>query len=68
MKELFFLVEEEPEGGYSARALGESIITQGETLEELKRNIKDALDCHFEDKKPRIIRLHIVHEEILSYV
>jgi len=52
----------------SLHALGESIFTQGEILEELKKNVKDAIDCHFEDKDPKIIRLHIVHDEILSYV
>ena len=68
MDELYFLVEESPEGGYTARALGESIFTQGETLADLKENIKDAVDCHFERGKPKLIRLHIVHDEILSYV
>ena len=29
MSELVFLVEEDPEGGYTARALGESIFTGG---------------------------------------
>lgn len=67
MNELIFLVEEAPEGGYSARALGESIFTQAESIEELHRNIKDAVLCHFEaGKAPRIIRLHFVHEEVMA--
>ena len=69
MNEIIFLVEEDLEGGYVAKALGESIITQGDTLEELKKNIKDAVNCHFEeDQKPKIIRLHIVKEEVLPNV
>ncbi len=69
MNEIIFLVEEDIEGGYIAKALGESIITQGETLEELKKNIKDAVNCHFEEEqKPKIIRLHIVKEEVLPNV
>jgi predicted RNase H-like HicB family nuclease len=44
MNEIIFLIEEAPEGGYNARALGESIFTQGETFEETKKNIKDAVD------------------------
>ena len=69
MNEIIFLVEEDIEGGYIAKALGESIITQGETLEELKKNIKDAVNCHFEEnQKPKIIRLHIVKEEVLPNV
>jgi len=67
MDELFFLVEESPDGGYSARALGFSIFTQGETLAELRSNIKDAIDCHFDEKKPKMIRLHFVRDEILAY-
>jgi hypothetical protein len=67
MDELYFLVEEVPEGGYTARALGESIFTQGESLDELKLNIRDAVDCHYDTEKPKILRLHIVRDEILSY-
>ncbi|MGN7203336.1 2-oxoisovalerate dehydrogenase [Pedobacter sp. SAFR-022] len=66
MNELIFLVEEDLEGGYAAKALGESIFTDGETLEVLKVNIKEAVRCHFEeDKLPKILRLHLVKEEIL---
>lgn len=59
MKEIIFLIEEDPEGGYNAQALGESIFTQGETTEELKENIKDALRCHFDNENDihKIIRL-----------
>lgn len=66
--EIIFLVEEDPESGYAARALGYSIFTEGETIEELKRNIKDALHCHFDkaEEIPQIIRLHIVKEEVVA--
>lgn len=47
MNEIIFLVEPAIEGGYTAKALGESIFTEGDDLEELRANIKDALDCHF---------------------
>jgi predicted RNase H-like HicB family nuclease len=69
MTEIIFVVEKDPESGYNARALGHSIITQGETLEELKNNIKDALRCHFDNEKdiPQIIRLHMVTEEVFAY-
>lgn len=57
--EIIFTVEESPEGGFSAKALGHSIHTQAETLEELKAMVQDAVRCHFEDEnKPRLIRLH----------
>jgi hypothetical protein len=67
MNEVFFLVEEAVEGGYTAKALGESIFTEGETIADLKINIVEAVKCHFDaDKLPKIIRLHLVKEEILS--
>ena len=49
--EVFFLVEEAPEGGYTAKALGESMFTQAETREELRAEIKDAVACHFDEVK-----------------
>ena len=67
MTEIIFLIEEALEGGYTARALGESIFTEAETMEELKVNIKEAVDCHFDDAdKPKLIRLHSVKEELIA--
>jgi predicted RNase H-like HicB family nuclease len=66
MNELIFLVEQAPEGGYTARALGVSIFTEGDTLEELRRNVREATECHFdEEQRPKLIRLHFVREEVL---
>jgi predicted RNase H-like HicB family nuclease len=67
--ELIFVIEEDPEGGYNAKALGQSIFVQGDNLETLKSNIKDALECHFDEKKdiPKIIRLHMVRDEMFAY-
>lgn len=62
-KEVIFLVEEDPEGGYNAKAPGHSLFTEGETLEEVRNNIKGALRCHFDKEEiPTVIRLHIVKE------
>ena len=58
MTELIFLVEEAPEGGFSARALGVSIFTQGDDVAELERNVREAVHCHFEEEeRPRMVRL-----------
>lgn len=66
-KEIIFLVEEEREGGYSAKALGYSIFTEADNLNDLKTSIQDAVRCHFGNvKKPPIIRLHIVKDEVIS--
>ncbi|MGC8690993.1 MAG: 2-oxoisovalerate dehydrogenase [Caldisericum sp.] len=67
MIELFFIVEESSDGGYTARALGESIFTEGETIKEIKEAIKDAVKCHFElEDLPKIIRIHFVKDEVLT--
>ncbi len=67
MNELIVLVEEAPEGGYTARGLGESVFTEADDLEELRRNVREAVECHFEDgKAPKIIRLHFVHQEVIA--
>ncbi|HEY6503513.1 MAG TPA: hypothetical protein VIZ28_06005 [Chitinophagaceae bacterium] len=67
MKEVFFVVEEALEGGFTAKALGESIFTEAETMEELRVNVKEAVECHFDaDKMPRLIRLHFVKEEVIA--
>ena len=66
MDEIVFVVEQAPEGGYTARALGESIFTEADTLEELRALVQDAVHCHFEDVgSPKIIRLHFVRDEML---
>ena len=67
MSEIIFIIENSDEGGYTAKALGYSIYTEGETLDELKENIKDAVKCHFDVKElPRIVRLHMVKDEVMS--
>ena len=67
MNELIFVVEEAPEGGYTARALGESIFTEADTLDELHTQVRDAVRCHFDSgQEPRVIRLHFVREEVIA--
>ncbi|MEK6770254.1 MAG: 2-oxoisovalerate dehydrogenase [Pseudomonadota bacterium] len=60
MNELIFLVDEAPEGGFTARALGESIMTEADHLDGLHQQARDAVHCHFDEgKAPKIIRLHL---------
>ncbi len=66
MEEVIFMVEESDEGGLIAKGLGVSIYTEAETIEELRIAVKDAVHCHFDDNKKRIIRLHIVREEVIA--
>jgi len=66
MNEIVFVVEQAPEGGLTARALGESIFTEADTEAELRIAIQDAVHCHFDDgKSPQVIRLHFVHDELM---
>lgn len=59
MKEIIFIVDESPEGGYEARTLEHSIFTDGDDLEQLKASVKEAVATHFEvDQMPKVIRLH----------
>ena len=68
MSEIVFLVEEDSDGGYTARALGEAIFTQAENMERLREMVRDAVRCHFPDEltRPRIIRLHSVRDEVIA--
>ena len=71
MTEIIFEVrEDEADGGYVATALGYAIATQGETMDELRDMVRDAVQCHFGDgapgPMPRLIRLHFVRDEVLA--
>ena len=66
MEEIIFLVEESSGGGYTAKGLGVSIYTEGDTIEEIRTAVKDAVHCHYDDEKKRLIRLHIVKDEIIA--
>jgi predicted RNase H-like HicB family nuclease len=68
MTEIVFVVEQDPDGGYTAHAVGESIVTQAETLEQLREMVRDAVRCHFPEpeRRPKLIRLHFVHDEVIA--
>jgi hypothetical protein len=65
--EIIFTVEDSPQGGYEARAVGQSIHTHAESKEELREMVRDAVRCHFEpDNVPATIRLRFVKDEVIS--
>jgi hypothetical protein len=71
VREIIFEVQEDDvDGGYVATALGHAIATQGDTLEDLRSVVRDAVQCHFGDgnagERPSIIRLHFVRDEVLA--
>ena len=67
MSEVVFVVEESPEGGFTASAVGPSIVTEADSLEDLRDRVRDAVRCHYEDADvPKLIRLHFVRDEIIA--
>jgi len=65
--EIIFSVQESPEGGYEARALGHPIFTQAESMDELRDMVRDAVRCHFDSTPaPAVIRLHFVKDEVIT--
>jgi len=64
---IFHVVEDEVDGGFIARALGQSIVTEADTWEALRQNVREAVLCHFEEgEAPAVIRLHRVMDEVLA--
>ena len=67
MTEIIFVVEEAPEGGYSARAVGQSIFAQAESVAELNERVRDAVRLHCEAATaPKLIRLHFVKDQVIA--
>ncbi len=68
MTEIVFEVEEDPDGGLTARAIGESIFTEADTAEQLREQIRDAVACHFDDPqmRPKVVRLRFVRDEVMA--
>ncbi|HEX9483404.1 MAG TPA: hypothetical protein VF929_02450 [Gemmatimonadaceae bacterium] len=69
MTEILFIVEDADEGGYIAHAVGASIVTEADDLEQLREMVRDAVRCHFDEAdadRPQVIRLHRVHDEVIA--
>jgi hypothetical protein len=68
MTEIIFVVEDDPEVGYTARAVGASIFTQADDMSTLRENVLDAVRCHFPDdqQRPKLVRLHQVRDEVIA--
>ena len=66
-REILFVVEEDPEVGFTARALGEPIFTEADSAEELEASVRDAVVYHFEESdRPSVIRLHFVRQHLIA--
>jgi predicted RNase H-like HicB family nuclease len=65
--ELIFEIRDADEGGFYARALGHGIFTEGDTWEELRANVLEAVSLHFEEApvRPRLVQMHYVRDELI---
>lgn len=68
MSEVIFLVEADPDGGFTARGVGLDVFAEADDLEALRKAVRDAVRCHFPDAstRPRLIRLHHVHDDVIA--
>ncbi len=67
MTEILFIVEEAHEGGYIARSIQATIVTEADDLAALRDAVRDAVRCHFDDEdRPKAIRLHLVRDEVIA--
>ena len=67
MTEILFIVEEAAEGGYVARAVNASIVTEADDVEQLREAVRDAVRCHYDEAdRPTVIRLHLVRDEVIA--
>jgi len=67
LQDVFFIVQDSLDGGYEAHALHHSIYTQAETYEDLKKAIRDAISCHFDEAQiPLVVHLHYVKDEVMA--
>ncbi len=67
MKEIVFEVSQQADGGFSAEALGESIFTQADSWDELRVNVREAVQAfYFDSTPPASIRLRGVRDEVLA--
>lgn len=67
MNEIVFEITQEVDGGFCAECLTESIFTEGDSWDELRANVKEAVEAFYFDRpKPASIRLHLVRDEMLA--
>lgn len=67
MKAIIFLVDEAPEGGYTAKTPDLPIFTEADDFSDLREKIRDAVNCHFDKgEEPKLIRLHVVREDLMA--
>ena len=67
MSELVFEVTQESDGGFIAEALGENIVTEADSWEQLRANVKEAVEAYyFDEPKPANVRLHLRRDEVLA--
>lgn len=65
--EIYFVVEELPEGSFQAHALEESIFAEAGDLKRLYQQVRDAVSGHFDQgDAPETIHLQFIREEVIG--
>ena len=66
MNEIIFEIAQDADGGFTAESIGESIFTQADSWEELRANVREAVQAfYFDSVPPRFIRMRLVRDEVL---
>ena len=67
VNELVFEVTQEGDGGFCAECLTEAIFAQGDTWDQLRANVREAVEAFYFDRPiPSRVRLHLVRDELLA--
>jgi predicted RNase H-like HicB family nuclease len=67
VNEIVFEVTQDADGGFCAECMTESIFTQGDTWEDLRANVKEAVEAFYFDRpRPAGIRLHLIRDEVFA--
>jgi predicted RNase H-like HicB family nuclease len=65
--EVVFEVTQDEDDGYVAECLTQPIVTQGDTWEELRTNVQEAVSAYFFDREvPKTVRIRLIRDEMLA--
>jgi predicted RNase H-like HicB family nuclease len=65
--EIVFEVTQEADGGYVAECLTQPMVTQGDTWEDVRRNVQEAVSAYFFDRDvPKTVRIRLIRDELLA--
>jgi hypothetical protein len=64
--EIVFNVTQEGDGGFFTKCFSHDIFTEGDTWEQLRANVREAVSAYFFDQsKPTGVRLHLAGDGVV---